>query len=174
MRGPWHVLAMARMRISGARVWLLAGGMMLLALNDFAVIPSSVAQTVARGTPQTKDQPVSKPFDARLLRLSEILGAVHHLREICGANEGQLWRDQMTEIMKAEQPPALLRGRMVAAFNSAYRSYQRTYGTCTPSAKTATTRFFAEGMVITKGLAEEFKGDSETKKADTLADPQAE
>ena len=27
----------------------------------------------------------SKPYDDKLLRLSEILGAVHYLRELCGA-----------------------------------------------------------------------------------------
>src|SRR5262249_12937152 len=29
----------------------------------------------------------TKPYDERLMRLSEILGAVHYLRELCGAND---------------------------------------------------------------------------------------
>ena len=41
----------------------------------------------------------SRPYDERLMRLSEILGAVHYLRELCGANDGQLWRDRMKELM---------------------------------------------------------------------------
>jgi uncharacterized protein (TIGR02301 family) len=36
----------------------------------------------------------TRPYDEKLLRLSEILGAVHYLRELCGANEGQSWRDR--------------------------------------------------------------------------------
>ena len=129
---------------------------LITAMIGFAATPL-FAQTDIQ--PGTGGQTVAKSYDARLLRLAEILGAVHHLREICGANEGQLWRDQMTDILKTEEPPAQLRGRMVAAFNASYRGYQRTYGTCTPSAKTAASRFFSEGMVITKGLASEIGGN---------------
>ena len=32
----------------------------------------------------------TKPYDDRLLRLSEIFGAVHYLRELCGANEASI------------------------------------------------------------------------------------
>ena len=46
--------------------------------------------------------PDDRPYDAKLLRLAEILGAVHYLRELCGAQEGQLWREQMKEIVKNE------------------------------------------------------------------------
>ncbi len=28
----------------------------------------------------------ARPYDDKLMRLSEILGAVHYLRELCGAN----------------------------------------------------------------------------------------
>ena len=51
--------------------------------------------------------PDSKPYDDRLLRLSEILGAVHYLRELCGGNDGQLWRERMKELMEAEGSSAL-------------------------------------------------------------------
>lgn len=100
-------------------------------------------------------QTVNSPYVDGLLRLSEILGAVHHLREVCGANEGQLWREQMSEVLGAEEPPAQLRGRMVATFNSSYRDYQRTYAACTASAKTVADRFLGEGATITKQLAAE-------------------
>ena len=43
----------------------------------------------------------NKPYDDRLFRLSEILGAVHYLRELCGAEEGQLWRERMSELVEA-------------------------------------------------------------------------
>jgi len=156
------------------RLGLLAGGLIFAAWQGSGHTLSAFAQTAQTRASPAEAKATVKPFDARLLRLSEILGAVHHLREICSANEGQLWRDQMTAIMKAEQPPALLRGRMVVAFNSSYRSYQRTYGTCTPSAKTATTRFFSEGMAITRGLAEEFRGKHATKKAKSPPDTQSQ
>jgi uncharacterized protein (TIGR02301 family) len=93
-----------------------------------------------------------KPYDDRLLRLSEILGAVHYLRELCGANEGQYWRDRMRDLTDAEGSSALRRAKLARAFNQGYRSYSRTYNTCSPSAQTAITRFLTEGTQISEGL----------------------
>jgi uncharacterized protein (TIGR02301 family) len=94
----------------------------------------------------------SRPYDDRLMRLSEILGAVHYLRELCGANDGQVWRDRMRELMDAEGSTALRRAKLTRSFNSGYRSYSRTYNSCTPSAQTAISRFLAEGTEIADGL----------------------
>lgn len=93
-----------------------------------------------------------KPYDDRLMRLSEILGAVHYLRELCGANDGQLWRDRMRDIMEGEGSSALRRAKLARSFNNGYRSYGRTYQSCTPSAQTAITRFVTEGTQIADGL----------------------
>src|SRR6185369_17805451 len=60
--------------------------------------------------------PDDRPYDAKLLRLAEILGAVHYLRELCGAQEGQLWRDQMKEIVRNEGSTAVRRAKLVSSF----------------------------------------------------------
>ena len=98
----------------------------------------------------------TKPYDDRLMRLSEILGAVHYLRELCGANEGQYWRDRMQDLMNAEGSSALRRARLTRAFNQGYRSYSRTYNTCSPSAQTAITRFLTEGSQLSEGMLKAF------------------
>lgn len=97
-----------------------------------------------------------KPYDDRLMRLSEILGAVHYLRELCGANEGQYWRDRMRDLMEAEGSSALRRAKLTRAFNQGYRSYSRTYNTCSPSAQTAITRFLSEGSNLSQGMLKSF------------------
>jgi uncharacterized protein (TIGR02301 family) len=94
----------------------------------------------------------SKPYDDRLFRLSEILGAVHYLRELCGADEGQIWRDRMADLIKAEGYSALRRARLTRSFNKGYRSYSRTYNTCSPSAQSAINRFLSEGAQLADGL----------------------
>ncbi len=55
----------------------------------------------------------STDYDRKLLRLAEVLGAVHHLREVCGAKEGQMWRDQMIKLINAEKPSPARRARLV-------------------------------------------------------------
>lgn len=97
-----------------------------------------------------------RPYDARLLRLSEILGAVHYLRELCGAGEGQLWRDQMREILKVEGTTAIRRAKLVKEFNKGYRGYRRTYRACNESAQVALNRFMEEGAEISELLVKEY------------------
>jgi uncharacterized protein (TIGR02301 family) len=77
---------------------------------------------------------------------------VHYLRELCSANEGSLWRDRMRELLDAEGSSSLRRARLTRSFNQGYRSYSRTYITCTPSAQVAITRFLNEGVQLSEGL----------------------
>jgi len=93
-----------------------------------------------------------KPYDERLMRLSEILGAVHYLRELCGSTDGQYWRERMREIIDAEGSSALRRARLTRSFNQGYRSYSRTYNACTPSAQNAIQHFMAEGAGIAEAI----------------------
>jgi uncharacterized protein (TIGR02301 family) len=119
-----------------------------------ALIAAAMAGTLAAGAEAQVGvaSPDSKPYDDRLLRLSEIMGAVHYLRELCGANDGQMWRERMRELMDAEGSSALRRAKLTRSFNNGYRSYSRTYNSCTPSAQTAINRFLSEGVEIADGL----------------------
>jgi uncharacterized protein (TIGR02301 family) len=94
----------------------------------------------------------AKPYDDKLMRLAEILGAVHYLRELCSANDGQLWRDRMKELIDTEGGTAIRRARLSRSFNQGYRSYRRTYATCTPTAQSSVERFLAEGIQLGDGL----------------------
>ncbi len=63
-----------------------------------------------------------------------------------------LWRDRMVELMDAEASSALRRVRLTRAFNSGYRSYSRTYTSCTATAQGAIAKFMAEGADIADAL----------------------
>ena len=92
------------------------------------------------------------PFDGDLMRLAEILGALHYLRALCGANEGQKWRGEMQALLDAEAPSGERRLRMVANFNRGYRGFQQTYRSCTPSAVVAVRRYLEEGAKISREI----------------------
>jgi uncharacterized protein (TIGR02301 family) len=92
------------------------------------------------------------PFDGDLQRLAEILGALHYLRCVCGANEGQKWRNEMQALIDAETPSGDRRARMIAGFNRGYNGFQQTYRTCTPAATVAIRRYIEEGSKISRDL----------------------
>ncbi len=95
-------------------------------------------------------QDTPAPYDANLQRLAEILGSLHYLRNICGANEGQKWRNQMQALVDAEAPSGDRRARMVAAFNRGFRIFQQSYRTCTPAADLVIRRYLDEGSKIAR------------------------
>jgi uncharacterized protein (TIGR02301 family) len=113
-------------------------------LGCIAAATAAAAQSAA---------PETRPYDDKLLRLSEILGAVHYLRELCGANDGSHRLDRMNELINTERTSALRRAKLTRSFNNGYRSYSRTYGTCSSTAQTAVDRFLAEGADIADNLA---------------------
>jgi uncharacterized protein (TIGR02301 family) len=100
--------------------------------------------------PQPQNRPA--PYDHDLQRLAEILGSLHFLRAICGANEGQKWRDEAQVLIDTEAPSGERHEQMVASFNRGYRAFQQSYRTCTPAADFAIRRYLAEGAKIAREI----------------------
>ena len=96
---------------------------------------------------------VSAPYDDGLIRLAEILGAMHYLRDLCGAGEGTLWRDQMQGLIDAEQVDGPRLARLVEGFNRGYEGFKAVYRACTPAATTAIDRYMEEGARIARDTA---------------------
>ena len=92
------------------------------------------------------------PFDNDLQRLAEILGALHYLRAVCGANEGQKWRDQMQSLIDTETTDGNRRRKIVASFNRGYCGFEQTYRSGTPAADLAIRRYLEEGAKISRDI----------------------
>lgn len=92
------------------------------------------------------------PFEPGLIRLSEILGSLHFLRNLCG-EKGTAWREQMEALIAAEKPDAARKARFIASFNHGYRTFQTTYTTCTPAATAAIQRYVKEGETLSREIA---------------------
>lgn len=95
------------------------------------------------------------PFEAGLMRLAEILGSLHFLRNLCGEN-GAEWRGQMEKLLESENPDPDRRARFIASFNRGYRSFGETYKSCTPSAVAAINRYMKEGEALTRDIASRY------------------
>lgn len=107
---------------------------------------SAWTQDFAR--PETREP----PYEAQLLRLSEILGAIHYLRRLCDSDEGSLWRDQMQALIDAELPSPIRRARIIDRFNRGFDSFRAVYRTCTPAAALAVERYMDEGAKISRDI----------------------
>jgi uncharacterized protein (TIGR02301 family) len=103
-----------------------------------------------------KVETVPPPYDGEMSRLAEILGALHYLRPLCGADDGARWRGEMQNLIEAEQPPPDRRDRMIASFNRSYVAYEYSYRSCTPAASLAIRRYLDEGVRLSREIATKY------------------
>jgi uncharacterized protein (TIGR02301 family) len=102
--------------------------------------------------PDTPPPEATTPYDPDLQRLSEILGALHFLRSICGFDEGQKWREEAQSLINAEAPSGKRHDQMVQSFNRGYLGFRQSYRTCTPAARIIIRRYLEEGAQIARDV----------------------
>jgi uncharacterized protein (TIGR02301 family) len=121
-------------------------------VKKLAVIASLLASLLLCLTTPARGVDTPAPFDNDLQRLAEILGALHYLRPLCGANDGQKWRNEMQGLIDAESPDGDRKRKVVASFNRGYQGFQQTYRSCTPAADLAIRRYLEEGSKISREI----------------------
>ena len=122
--------------------------------------------TLPRASRPTRPQPTARtpgdvpriegappPYETEMARLAEILGALHYLHPLCGADVGNRWRGEMEGLIQAEQPADERRGRLIANFNRGYFTFEQTYRSCTAAAGLAIDRFLNEGAQLSHEIA---------------------
>lgn len=98
---------------------------------------------------------VDAPFEPGLMRLAEILGSLHFLRNLCGES-GDQWRAEMELLLQSENPDPERRARFIASFNRGYRSFGSTYTQCTASARAAIDHYLKEGGDLSRDIASRY------------------
>ncbi|QGM97145.1 TIGR02301 family protein [Methylocystis parvus] len=122
--------------------------------RERANAPAEAAKADAKGAAGSETP--APPYEAQLVRLSEIIGALAYLREICGEKDAEDWRGKMSALLDAEAPSGPRRDKYVAAFNRGFRGYELTYRACTENAKAATARYLEEAAKISRDVTYRF------------------
>ncbi len=107
------------------------------------------------GTTPAAEEP-APPYEPQLLRLSELLGALTYLQDLCGGESGQIWRDKMTALIDAETQNELRRERLAGAYNRGFKGYELSYRQCTPNAQAIITRFLDESGKIARDVSHRY------------------
>jgi uncharacterized protein (TIGR02301 family) len=121
--------------------------------------------------PAQDQPPAEAPYDQQLLRLSEILGALHYLRPLCGSNDGLLWRDQMQALIDAEGPDLQRRAKLVDRFNRGHDSDQSVYRSCTSAAGLVVENYLEEGARISREITARYGTGVATSPPETAKPP---
>ncbi|MEO0497539.1 MAG: TIGR02301 family protein [Pseudomonadota bacterium] len=120
--------------------------------------PSVLAQEVdgEDNLPSVAPEDVAPPYEDQLERLSEVLGSLHFLRQICTAEDAEEWRQSMASFLDAEQPSPRRRAKFVALFNRGYEGFSSLYTRCTAQAMEATRRYLKEGRALSEGIVNRY------------------
>ena len=115
----------------------------LVLLAGLAMAPGAVSRAA------------DSPFEVNLVRLSEVLGSLHFLRNLCGEASDE-WLVHMERLLEAENPDETRRAKFVASFNAGYKAFDANYTRYTPSAIEAISRYMEEGEKLTRDTAARF------------------
>ncbi|MEX6504875.1 TIGR02301 family protein [Jiella sp. M17.18] len=118
--------------------------------------PADAASTDGADKPDPATLPSGAPYMKPLSRLAGILGSMHFLRTLCGDADANVWRDEMTALIKAQAPNEADRRQLIASFNSGYRAFESTYRSCTAAARTAVNRYQHEGAVLAREIGSRY------------------
>ncbi len=96
------------------------------------------------------------PYEPQLLRLSELLGALAYLQDLCGQHDGDIWREKMAALIDAEAKSPVRKKRLAGAYNRGFRGYSVTYRLCTVNAQTVIGRFLDELVEIAHDVTRQY------------------
>jgi len=89
------------------------------------------------------------PYEARLLRLAEIIGSIQYLRNLCNPEGEDGWRESMQALLDSETAgEATRRAQLTAGYNRGFRAFASVYTICTASALVAEERYRHEGATL--------------------------
>jgi uncharacterized protein (TIGR02301 family) len=116
--------------------------------------PAQPGGAAPAATPAAEEP--APPYEPQLLRLSELLGALTYLQDLCGGQKGDIWRDKMTALMDAETQNETRRERLAGAYNRGFTGYELNYRQCTPNAEAIITRFLNESGRIARDVTRRY------------------
>ena len=121
--------------------------------------PTAPAAKPSPAAPQSPAQPdAPPPYEAQLLRLAELIGALTYLRDLCGDGDGADFRAKFADLVAAEGTTDARQQSLAGAFNRGFRDYELTYRACTPIAREIVARFLDEASRIAKDVATRYSG----------------
>lgn len=116
------------------------------------VVMLGLASLMPMGQPVAQIAPTEPPYESQLKRLSELLGSIHYLAQLCDPNDNTIWRNQMEALLVAENPSAKRRVGLISEFNKGYRSLSGHYKSCNQTAEYLKQKFILEGAEISGTL----------------------
>ncbi|WP_245423797.1 TIGR02301 family protein [Methylovirgula sp. 4M-Z18] len=123
-----------------------------------SAFPQSKSAPKPPPPPPPPQEEAPPPYEPQLLRLSELMGSLSYLGDLCGRKDGTDWRNRMSDLIAKEARSDLRKQRLAGAYNRGYRDLEIIYHSCTPAAQLLMARYLDEGEKLVQELTSKFSG----------------
>jgi uncharacterized protein (TIGR02301 family) len=130
---------------------------LILVLAQGAPAPRPPPRPTPTPTP-TPTRSEAPPYEADLLRLSELMGALAYLRDLCHDGDGARFRDQIARLIAADTRPQEEKDQLAGAFNRGFGAYRLSYRVCTANARATIAAYLAESQRLAREVATRYGG----------------
>jgi uncharacterized protein (TIGR02301 family) len=127
----------------------------------FALAQGAPAAAKPAPSPSPSPTPTRQeaaPYEADLLRLAELMGALSYLRDLCHEGDGDKFRDQIAKLIEADTRASEAKEQLAGAFNRGFDGYRLTYRLCTSNARATIDSYLDETQRLAKDVATHFGG----------------
>jgi len=107
--------------------------------------------------PEARDE-AEAPYEGQLLRLSEIMGSLAYLRDLCGTDDGEMFHTEMSDLLQAESGSEARRDRLAGAYNKGFTNFETVYHSCTANAQNLMGTYLREGHSLAHDIVSRFGG----------------
>jgi uncharacterized protein (TIGR02301 family) len=121
-----------------------------------ALVQAAPAAKPAPTPSPTRVEP--PPYQANLLRLAELMGALAYLRDLCHDGDGAQFRQRIAGLIEADPRPQDEKDQLAGAFNHGFDGYRLTYRVCTSNARTTIDAYLTESERLAKAVAARYGG----------------
>ncbi len=132
----------------------------LTSMALLAAVSMAQSQTAAPkpGEPPSPRVEAPPAYETQLLRLSELMGALNYLSDLCRPGAGAPFHAKMAALLEVEAASQSRKELLSGAFNRGFHDYERTYSACTDSAQTIIARFLEEIGKLAKDVSDRYGG----------------
>jgi uncharacterized protein (TIGR02301 family) len=141
------------MRLSLALVAILSVGPSLAQQR-----PRPASPPAAQPAPVPEPPEVPLAYEPELLRLSEALGTIAFMAQLCGEPGAEGWRQRAQQLIEAEGATQGRKDRLAGAYNRGYIGHQAMHRSCTEAARIVIERRLKQAREITQDLSTRFGG----------------
>ncbi len=128
---------------------------------------AALVLALAQGAPAAKPAPTPSPsparvepppYEANLLRLAELMGALAYLRDLCHDGDGAEFRRRIAGLIETDPRPQADKDLLAGAFNHGFDGYRLTYRVCTANARATIAAYLSESERLAKAVTARYGG----------------